>query len=820
MQLPKKYDPASVEKKWAETWEKEGIYRWNPDAPGPVYSVDTPPPYVSADHLHVGHAMSYTQAEIVIRYRRMRGFNIFYPMGFDDNGLPTERHVEKKYKIDKSRVKPREFIDLCLKETAIGEKTYENLWRALGISCDWSTLYTTINPLCRRIAQRSFLDLHAKGRLYRENTPSLWCPKCTTSLAQADMEDKVEHSAMIDVAFGLPGGKEGVISTTRPELLGACVALYVNPKDPRYENLAGKKATVPLYGHEVPVLTSEAVSVDVGTGLMMVCSFGDADDVAKWREDRLDTRVILEANGRFNELAGPIKGMDIPAGRKKIVELLEESGAFRKAEPVEHALNVHERCGTTVEFLPAPQWFVRMLDLKDALLLRSAEMNWYPAYMKSHFDHWVEGLRWDWCISRQRYYGVPFPVWYCDGCGEAVLPGDKELPVDPREDPAPAENCPKCEGTAFTGEKDVMDTWMTSSCTPLINARWGEPDDRAGRIYPMSLRPQAFEIIRTWLFYTTLKSHLHTDSVPFTDNMISGWGLDKSGKPFSKRAGNYVAPEAVIKRYSADGLRYWASGAGLGQNLRFFEEDVKAGHKIVVKLWNVARFALPLLEGRTEGTAPTELFDRWILAELREVVREATEAFEKYEYSHARTAVERFFWTRFCDNFMEIAKDRLYNQDPSSAEPRASGQEALNSCLRVLLKLFAPFMPFVTEEIWRMAFPGEGSIHVSAWPDFETLPADDTAALAGSLGVEVLSIARRFKTESKTSLRTPLKCLAVLAPPRILALLMPAVPDLAAASVAGEILLGTVPDAGTRFELPALEGAVIVTAKVERAGPR
>ncbi|MHC4777617.1 MAG: valine--tRNA ligase [Planctomycetota bacterium] len=813
MTLPKKYKATEVEERWAKTWDDEGIYRWNPDAPGPVYSVDTPPPYVSSDHLHIGHAMSYTQAEIIIRYRRMKGFNVFYPMGFDDNGLPTERHVEKKYKVDKAKVSPVDFIDLCLKETAIGEKTYEKLWRALGISCDWSTLYTTINPLCRRIAQRSFIDLQHKGRMYRENAPAMWCPHCTTSLAQADMEDAEERSFMNDIAFGLPDGKEGVISTTRPELLGACVALYVNPHDERYSAIVGKRATVPIYGHEVPVKTSEAVAIDVGTGLMMVCTFGDADDVQKWREDHLDMRVILDKEGRFNELGGPLEGMTIKDGRKKIAEMLRESGALKKSDPIEHALNVHERCGTTVEFLPAPQWFVRLLNLKDDLLKRGEEMNWYPAYMKTHFDHWVEGLRWDWCISRQRYYGVPFPVWYCEKCSEPVLPPDDTLPVDPRVDPAPADKCDKCGHDAFTGEGDVMDTWMTSSLTPLINAKWGEKDDRTDRIYPMSLRPQAFEIIRTWLFYTTLKSHLHNDSIPFTDNMISGWGLDKKGKPFSKRSGSFVTSEEMVTKYSADGVRYWASGAGLGQNLRFFEDDVKAGHKIVVKLWNVARFTLPLVGEYDGGGTLTEIFDRWILAELRDVTRSATEFFDRYEYSHTRTTVERFFWTRFCDNFLEIVKDRLYNHETRGAEARASGQEALRTAMRVILQLFAPIMPFVTEEIWRKAFPGEGSIHVSSWPDFESLPQDEEAKEAGTAAVEILSIARRYKTESKTSLRTPVAAVAVEAPSRILSLLEPAVPDLKAAAVADEVLLGAPVEGGKRYDCPAIEGAVIIVAK-------
>ena len=440
MDFPKRYQAADVEPKIRKFWEEQDIYRYDPTSDKPCFSVDTPPPYVSSAHLHVGHAMSYSQAEFIVRYKRMQGFNIFYPMGFDDNGLPTERYVEKKYKIDKSKISRQEFIDLCLKETKLGAQTYRELWEALAISVDWSQTYSTIDERSRRTSQKSFIDLYNKGLIERRDEPILWCYKCSTSIAQAEVETAEIPSKLNDIIFKGPNGEDLVISTTRPELIPACVSLYVNPDDERYAGIVGKKATVPLFDYEVEIRTHPDVDLTFGTGLMMVCTWGDMDDVIKWKEHKLDTRVIFGEYGKLNEMAGPYAGLKAEVARKAILKDLDEKGLLVKQENLVHNVGVHDRCNTPVEFAHSPQWFIKVLNFKDDFIKRGNELKWYPDFMKIRFDDWVEGLKWDWCISRQRYYGVPFPVWYCAKCEKPYLPPVEALPVDPKSD-APPRGC-------------------------------------------------------------------------------------------------------------------------------------------------------------------------------------------------------------------------------------------------------------------------------------------------------------------------------------------------------------------------------------------
>ncbi|MFH1328935.1 MAG: valine--tRNA ligase, partial [Candidatus Bathyarchaeota archaeon] len=597
MLLDKHYNPKSVEPKWQKFWEERDIYKFDHRKAGSVFSIDTPPPYVSAAHLHVGHAMSYVQAEIIVRYWRMKGYNIFYPMGFDDNGLPTERYVEKKYSIDKSKTSRSKFIKLCLKETELGRQVYEKLWRNLAIGVDWSLSYNTIGALAQETAQRSFIDLYKKGLVYRKKAPSFWCTQCGTALAQADLEDLTEESFLYDIEFKLEDETPIIISTTRPEFIPACVALYANPRDKRYDHFINKIALLPLFNQPVPIKTSEAVDIEKGTGLIMVCTWGDVDDIEKWKKDNLETKLLIDQFGKLTNLAGKYQGLSITEARKKILADLKKKGLLKNEKTIQHTLNVHERCGTPAEFFSSPQWFIKLIDFKNHFLKRGNELKWYPQFMKRRYEDWILGLRWDWGISRSRYYGVPFPVWYCENCGEVVLSEDKELPVDPRENHPKNKSCSRCNKKKFVGESDVMDTWMTSSLTPLINAKWGEKYNLMDKIYPMSLRVQGFEIIRTWLFYTIVKSHFHTSSLPWNAVMISGWGLDSKGRKMSKSKGNFVTSEEMIEKYSADALRFWSCGANLGMNLRFTEDDVKAGQKLLTKIWNVTRFILMNLTG-------------------------------------------------------------------------------------------------------------------------------------------------------------------------------------------------------------------------------
>ncbi len=767
-ELSKIYDPKLAEKKWQNFWEKEKIYAFDPGSKKPIFSVDTPPPYISADSLHVGHAMSYAQAEIIIRYRRMRGENIFYPMGFDDNGLPTERYVEKKYKIDKSKITRKEFVDLCLKETAKGGKMYESLWRSLGLSVDWSLLYSTISPLAQKISQRSFIDLFRKKRIYRKNSPTFWCTRCQTALAQADLEDKEEKSFMYDIRFAFEDGQDAIISTTRPELIPACVALYVNPKDPRYKSRIGKTAIAPVTGDKIPVKASDTVEMEKGTGLMMVCTWGDVEDITKWKENKLETKLIIEKNGKLNKKAGKFAGLTLVKAREEILGELKNKKLIADKKEIIHVLNIHERCKHPVDFFVSPQWFVKVLDIKEDLKKRGNELSWYPEFMKIHLDNWIDGLKWDWCISRERYYGVPFPVWYCQNCGEIILPEDGDLPVDPRESKFKNVICKKCGSQKIIGEMQVMDTWMTSSVTPLINARWQEKDSLISRICPMNLRVQAFEIIRTWLFYTLVKSHLHTKNLPWKSVMISGWGLAKNGEKMSKSLNNFIMAESIIKKYGADALRHWSCGATLGMNLRFNEEDVKAGQKLLTKFWNAARFIIMNLEDYDCETIiysdELETADQWILAELQKLTRDVTAEFEQYEFARAKTLLEHFFWIKFTDNYIELVKSRLYGENKAK---KGSAQFTLFFLLSSLIKLFAPILPHITEELYQRFIKTKGSpksVHILKWPAVaEKFQKTDLEEKSANL-IEAISQMRKNKTEKNVKLYEPVKKIIINIP--------------------------------------------------------
>jgi valyl-tRNA synthetase len=711
--LPKKYNYQNREKHWRDYWEENKIYKFEEKSSKPIYSVDTPPPYVSAEHLHAGHIMSYSQAEFVARFKRMQGFNVFYPMGFDDNGLPTERFVEKKYDIDKSKIERSEFIDLCLKETKKGRKNYEDLWTKLGISVDWSKTYSTINELCQRVSQWSFIDLYKKGNIYRKKSPVHWCPFCQTALSQADLEDEELTSSLNYINFDIEGEKR-TIATTRPELLPACVAIFANPDDDRYQSLKGKKVTIPLFEHQVPVLYDESVDPEYGSGLMMVCTWGDSEDVEKFYKFDLPTRKAISKDGKMTEIAGKYEELKITEARKKIIEDLKKNGYLIKQENLKHSVNVHERCNTPVEFIPTAQWFIKVLDYKEDLLKKGKELNWYPKHMKQIYDDWVEGINYDWCISRQRYYGVPFPVWYCADCGEPILAKEDSLPVDPLENAVPVNKCPKCNSENIIPEKDVLDTWATSSCTPFIDAELVDNKQDKEKIFPNSLRPQAFEIIRTWLFFSVVKSYLHFDKIPFKDVMISGHGLDKEGKKISKRKGNYVNPDKLLKEYGADAIRYWATGASLGANHKFTLEEVEKGKYLANKLWNASRYCSMNLEDyKPNSKVDLEPEDKWMLDQLNKTIKKVTESFEGYEYAKARKALDDLFWSTFCDYYLEIVKHR-------------SDEEAvkytLYTCLLNIIKLYAPILPFITEEIYQNLFKkdfNKVSIHKNEWPEFK-----------------------------------------------------------------------------------------------------
>jgi len=799
MKLPKRYDPREAEPRWQQRWEETGIFKFGRFPDRPVYSIDTPPPTVSGA-IHIGHVFSYVQAEVVARFQRMRGMNVYYPFGFDDNGLPSERLVEKEKGVTAAEVGRDKFVQMCLELTKEYETEFKDFWRSLGISVDWNEDYSTIDPVSQRISQRSFLDLYKKGRVYRKEAPTLWCPECHTAIAQAEVEDAEHASVFYDVAFKIDG-RDLIISTTRPELLPACVGMFAHPDDERYRDIVGQKATVPIFGYEVPIMADDKADPEKGTGLVMCCTFGDTTDIAWWQEHGLDTRLVLDDQGHMNELAPGYEGLYLKKARKKIVEDLEGAGLLRGEEPITHDVNVHERCGTEIEFSVASQWFVRVLDIKDRIIEAGSKVSWHPEFMEVRFRNWVENLKWDWCVSRQRYYGVPIPLWTCSSCGEVVLAGEDQLPVDPTVAAPPVEACPECGGS-LEPERDIMDTWMTSSCTPFINLKWREEGDRTeafvksdgdGNEYLMDLRPQAHDIIRTWAYYTIVKSVLNEGKIPWRKAMISGHVLHPDRAKISKsKGGGAHSPSAVIEERSADGTRYWACSSRLGVDTMMADEAFDAGKRLVVKLWNASKFAIGRMED-IDLEAPRELstIDRWLLARLSATVERAAESYEACEYHAAMEAAETFFWHDLCDNFIEIAKKRLYGDEGYDDATRRGAQFALYQALLATLKMVAPVMPHITEEIHSLFFAGrEGveSIHISSWPDPPKDWSDDEAEESGQLALSVIEGMRKAKSVAKVSVAAPVGTLSVVCDDDAWARIEPMRSELLDVSNAGELV--------------------------------
>ena len=755
MELSKNYNAHEAEPKWQEFWEKEGVYKFQQGSNAEVYSVDTPPPTVSGK-MHLGHSFSYSQQDFMVRFHRMLGKNVFYPFGTDDNGLASERLVEKIKNVKSKDMSRDEFVALCLETLDSIRQTYVNDMKRLGISCDWSIFYSTIDKHCQKISQKSFIYLYKKGREYRKDAPTMWCPECQTGISQVECQDKILDSFFNDVIFRI-GEENLIIATTRPELLPACVAIFYHPDDIRYQKYNGKKAKVPLFNFEVPILPDERADPEKGTGIVMCCTFGDQTDMEWQKAHSLPIKIAISIDGRMTELAEKYRGLRISAARKEIINDLKEAGLLVKQEPIKHAVNVHERCGTEIEFLKSRQWFIKYLDLKEDMLEWGRKLNWYPEHMRHRYDNWIRGLQWDWLISRQRYFGVPFPVWYCKKCEEVVLADESQLPLDPLRSKPKISKCPKCGCAEFIPEKDVLDTWATSSLTPQLSTElMGQEIQK--KIYPMSLRPQAHDIITFWLFNTVVKSQLHNGVNPWKDVAISGHSLDPHGKKMSKSKGNVIEPQEVVKKYSADCLRFWAAGSKLGDDLPYQEKDIVTGQKFTTKLWNASKFSFIHLEGYSPKKVELEMMDKWILSKLTNLVHGCTESFMKYEYSRTKAETENFFWHTFCDNYLEIVKDRLYNPDKRGAVQKASAQFGLYTSLLTILKLMAPIMPYITEEVYQGFFmenEKEKSIHISKWPDINM--ADEEAEKIGDFAIYVISKVRKVKADNKLSLKTPIK---------------------------------------------------------------
>ena len=752
MKLLKYYDSKKSEKKWQEYWIKNKIYKFDQYSKAKIFSIDTPPPTVSGN-MHLGHAFSYAQQDMIVRYKRMQGFNVFYPFGTDDNGLPTERLIEREKKVRATQMLRQEFIKLCL-ETLEKElrPRYLQDWKAIGMSCDWNIFYTTIDKHCQRISQESFIDLYKMKRAYRKRTPFMWCPECQTAIAQVELEDKTKKSEFVYMKFDTSIGEKIIIATTRPELLPACVAIHVHPKDKRYKRFIGTKARLPFFDREVDIHTNEDVDMNFGSGAVYHCTFGDMNDVDWIEKFKIKPIEILNKDGTLNEQAGKYKGLSTRQARKAIIEDLKKDGRIEKIESITHTLNTHERCGTEIEILMTDQWFIKYLDLKKKFLELGNKLHWHPPHMKNRYDNWVKGLKYDWCISRQRFFGVPFPVWYCAECGEIILAKESSLPVDPLRDKAPLSKCLKCSSDNIIPEKDVLDTWATSSLTPQIAASL--VSRRYKKLFPMVLRQNSHDIISFWVFNTVVKSYFHEKKLPWKDVMITGWALDPDGKKMSKSKGNIIEPQEMIEKYSSDALRFWAASSKLGEDIPFKEKELATGQKTIIKLWNASRFSFQHLKNYKPKKTKLKAFDAWQLSKLNSLIKNCTETFENYEYFRTKSDTENFFWNIFFDNYLEIIKNRLYN--PANKQEKESAQFVLYTSLITILKLFAPIMPHITEELYQAYFKKyekEKSIHITKWPKYDKKLIDKKSERDGDEVINIIAKARQFKTSNQKSLK-------------------------------------------------------------------
>ncbi|MHB1986751.1 MAG: valine--tRNA ligase [Acidimicrobiales bacterium] len=832
-QIPERPSLDGLEAKWSTAWEKAGTYRFDRSRPrDEVFAIDTPPPTVSGS-LHVGHVFSYTQTDIIARYQRMTGKAVFYPIGWDDNGLATERRVQNYFGVRCDPSQPYDagfvpplppperavsisrpnFVELCLRLTKEDERAFEDVHRRLGLSYDWSHHYTTIGEKARRTSQALFLRNLARGEAYQAEAPTLWDVDFRTAVAQAELEDRERPGAYHRLRFARADatGDAVEIETTRPELVAACVALVAHPNDGRYKPLFGTEVRTPLFSVRVPVLAHHLAEPDKGSGIAMVCTFGDLTDVTWWRELGLATRTIIERDGRLGEAPfgspgwetddndravayySELQGQTAARARATIVKQLAASGDLvGEPKPITHPVKFYERGERPLEIVSSRQWYLATTSIRDRLIERGRELDWRPPFMRFRYENWVEGLNGDWGLSRQRYFGVPFPVWYrLDDEAELVegaliLPDEARLPIDPSTDvPEGFDKADRGRPGGFVGDPDVMDTWATSSVTPHIAGSYIDDPELFSHIFPMDLRPQAHDIIRTWLFDTIVRAELENGDLPWGHAAISGWILDPDRKKMSKSKGNVVVPTEPIDTYGTDAVRYWAASARLGVDSAYDEQQMKIGRRLAIKILNATRFVLSHAAADDASAATTlEPVDASMLATLDEVIIEATASFEHFDYARALEQTEAFFW-RFCDDYLELVKTRAYGD---SAEPRTrSARHALVTGLETQLKLFAPFLPYATEESW--SWFHEGSVHLAPWPQQSPLAPDQAVPALLSLLGEALSAIRRAKSEAHVSMRTPVKRCLIKGPPPQLSLIEQAATDLREAGVIEQLVL-------------------------------
>jgi valyl-tRNA synthetase len=832
-----------LEERWRSYWEERGIFRYDPSrGREETFVVDTPPPTVSGV-LHIGHCYSFTQTDLMVRYRRMQGDNIFYPMGWDDNGLPTERRVQNMFNVrcdpslpyegddlelargaegDAKPISRRKFILLCDTVIAEDERAFKTLFQRLALSCDWDQTYTTINDRSRFVSQLSFLHLIEKGEAELRDAPTMWDIDFQSAIAQAEVEDRQKEGAFYKVRFGLEGGDSVVIATTRPELIPACIALAAHPDDDRYKSLIGATAVTPLFAASVPIVADEGADPEKGTGILMICTFGDAADVEWWRELGVPAREIIGRDGRIKpapwgrgqwesndperaaQQHAKLVGLTVNQARREIVAALEaESLIEGEPEKVRRPVKFYEKGDRPLEFVVTRQWFVKILDKKEVLLQQGRKVAWHPHSMSKRYEDWVEGLNQDWCVSRQRYFGVPIPVWYrlrADGTtdhAELILPRKEDLPVDPSAEP-PRGFRPEQRGEpgGFVGDPDIFDTWGTSALTPLIPSGWPDDEKRHQALYPGDLRPQAHDIIRTWAFYTITRSYLEDGSIPWKNAAISGFILDPDRKKMSKSKGNVVVPTATLDEFGSDAVRYWAASGRLGWDAAWDPKVLKDGKRLTTKLVNAARLVYGYQGDPGEVASP---LDRALIGRLRATIARVTERWDAWEHQNALALTETWFWSDFCDNYLELSKGRAYAAD-------ASAIATLRTAMDAVLRLFAPIVPYMTEEIWQSVAGKPDSIHVARWPTAEELPATEDDGCFDA-AVAVLTQVRRAKSQAQVSMRFPVELLRVSGPESQLGSL--------------KLVIDDVLDTGNiaNYELVADGGAEALTAETHLGQP-
>jgi valyl-tRNA synthetase len=766
--LPKEFDIIEIEKKWQKRWEEMGTYRFNwEDKMRPTYSIDTPPPYPSGE-FHMGNVLNWTYFDIVARYKRMRGYNVYFPQGWDCHGLSIEVQVEREHGIRKREFPPDKFRKLCeeLVEKYIAMMK-EGVIR-LGCSVDWTTEYRTMDPDYWRRTQLSFIILYHKGFIYQGTHPVNWCPRCETAIADAEVDYEEREGTLHYIKFPLEeSAKYLLIATTRPEFIPACVAVAVNPLDDRFNRYVGKKIIVPIVNRPVEIIPDEGVDPSFGTGVVMICTFGDKEDVKTVIRHKLPIVTILTENGKINENGGKYEGLTIDEARKAIVRDLENAGLLEKTEKIQQEIGVCDRCDTPIEILERKQWFMKTRILTDKVEKTANEIVWYPDYMKTRLIDWARSLDWDWVISRQRVFATPIPIWYCKKCGEVILAKEEWVPIDPKLEKPRIDKCPKCDSREFIPDYDVFDTWMDSSISCAVHAGWPDREDWT-RLFPADLHPSGIDIIRTWAYYLMVRHLALFDETPYKSCLINGMVLGSDGRKMSKSLKNYVAAPEVLDKYGADAARQWAAGGGAtGSDIPFRWPDVDYGRRFLIKLWNAARFVSNQLKDYTlDAKYDLQLIDRWVLLKAEKLTQRVTDALEKCQFNIALEEIRNFTWHIFCDQYIEAVKDRLYKPELYGEEKRKAAQYTLYTVLYRIIQLLAPISPHITEEIYQTIYAeekGYKSIQLSPWPTPEIKPSDEEAEKHGDIIIAVITEIRREKAEKKMPLNTQIKKLKIYA---------------------------------------------------------